>query len=57
MSERVDPLTDSPSDPGPHEPLTLDNTSPGLVADLRRLVDAYGLAGVRSTLDLIANAD
>ena len=38
-----------------HEPLTLDNTAPGLIAGLRYLVDEYGLAGVRSTLELMAD--
>lgn len=36
------------------EPLTLDNTSRLLVNTLRFLIDEYGLAGVRSTLDQIA---
>jgi hypothetical protein len=49
----VDENEDSPADIGPHEPLTLDNIEQRLVNILRDLMDDYGPAGVRETIDLI----
>jgi hypothetical protein len=43
--------------PEDYEPLTLDNTSRLLVNTLRFLIDEYGLAGVRRTLDQIEDTD
>jgi len=34
--------------------LTLAETAPGLVDNLRRIVDEYGLAGVRHVIDALA---
>lgn len=41
------------NDTGPHEPLTLENTSRLLVNTLRFLIDEFGRAGVQNTLALI----
>jgi hypothetical protein len=46
-------VDEPPIDPGPHEPLTLDNIERRLVNVLLELLDDYGPAGVRETINMI----